>query len=768
MVIIGNEIARYSSSAEQYRLAIAKPIAGLAFDLDGTALDTSHSLPQKIKTITGFQLRAGIPIVVATGRGLGSTDEMVVSQLPPESLKNLYVANYNGCVVTKFEVSTDAQGNKHVSPTTLFEAPLERGDAIFKALVEEAPFKNDLTIQPTDKIKFTSKVRRYGITLVFEDGKLPTREEITAFLHDAGYTKEEVQVLFSGKTYDIISTKGGKNNAIAEVARVCGINAEDIARVGDQGEEGENDHDMLTNGKGFYVGPTLGKATSSMHSVYSPSGERLSGANALTQLLKDVILTPHVTLGESVFNNPSERSQHLDSYANSAKDARERFSNLTASYEAMVLQNNQLVDLETSDVDTPIHSELFNFNGAVKLTQQEFHSLPEGPLREFLLTPSDASDTSPQPRYRYHLHYGNSQMVYCRAEGYYTTMKEASSSGERFTRIMESAQDIFSRYQDITTYIKNKDKLSVGEWKATLAFLDHYKSICLQTFHAFSYLKTMGLLHQSDFTNAWNEQLRQITARGVSSFYNFMDMKKTDFPRPEANNFLLQTMSIVRSTLHSLHGDVAKKGEKAVRGISETDNPYYNRIYAIAAANTISRMDSTSVILAGMHYGGLELPFIVQRELVTKGISAELVAAHYSKYSNKYLPKGISSLSQIIDRQIEVDGKDVFIIDDGVFSGESLYRLGLLFAKEGAIPTLSVQSIGTSRRLGHLMTAGGVNPEFLDSELQESLVRVSPFKSVKKSASFLTEDSFNLVKARVRRQLRAAYGSSTVRVHGKA
>ncbi|HEX7042260.1 MAG TPA: HAD hydrolase family protein, partial [Patescibacteria group bacterium] len=81
---------------DKYYSLLSKPAAGLAFDLDGTALDSSNALPLKLKTVLDVKLRAGVPMIVATGRGIGSTDEMIVSQLSKNSLSNLYIANYNG------------------------------------------------------------------------------------------------------------------------------------------------------------------------------------------------------------------------------------------------------------------------------------------------------------------------------------------------------------------------------------------------------------------------------------------------------------------------------------------------------------------------------------------------------------------------------------------------------------------------------------------------------------------------------------------------
>ena len=68
-----------------------------------------------------------------------------------------------------------------------------------------------------------------------------------------------------------------------------------------------------------------------------------------------------------------------------------------------------------------------------------------------------------------------------------------------------------------------------------------------------------------------------------------------------------------------------------MRGLPEGDNPLFNKLYAIGLARRLQNQNVENLILGGMHFGGLELPWVVAQEMKQINIQQpELLTIHFS------------------------------------------------------------------------------------------------------------------------------------------
>jgi hypothetical protein len=209
---------------------------------------------------------------------------------------------------------------------------------------------------------------------------------------------------------------------------------------------------------------------------------------------------------------------------------------------------------------------------------------------------------------------------------------------------------------------------------------------------------------------------------------------------------------------------------KFIRGIPEANQPLQNAIYARALAKDmyLKKIKLSNVCVVGLHYGGIELPFFLDfflKEIYSSAyVRPQYVSAHYSKYSNSDLRLQANSIVQIIDNKIiSFMDKDVFLLDDGIFSATSMVDVGWLLTLAGSKVHFSAMSITNNRRMGQILDEAGADSDFLEQELANSFIRVSPFLRVCSPQEYHAQKAdhrLNLVKTRARRMLTSNYSTS--------
>jgi len=720
-----------------YLQAIGREYDALAFDLDGTAYNRDGLLDPDVLNIITYNLRCHNPQIIATGRSANYTNESIVDKLPPDAdVRQLFICNYNGAIVRTFDRNPDGT----IKEIILKKVPCPEGQQIFDLMTTSSPWANQFVIdretspwqttRPDGSTQgFASKVRECETTLVLRDPKTgPTREQIVDFITRHGFPPDKVQTTGGYIKYDFTSAAATKESAINTIADLLGIQATDIARVGDSGNFGGNDWEMLQSPSGFSVGARDEKNPDFCHAVVSSSGEILKGLDGYKQLVEDIQYKARIIVPAIAFQDSEEKQRLKEIFRSLGRDARDRFAQLSAEFEERTFQGNQVLNNQEiqrlKEQQEKIKSN-FSFTGAIMVSENEINTLPQSPLSTFINTPST---THP---YRYRITYGPNKTSYCRGEAFYEVSDLVSETGspyDMFQNICATHHDLQNRRDEIDNYVRH-NRLTFAEWKVALAYYDHLKQSSIQIFHAFSFLKTMGLISTDETNSGLNETLRQYARLNSQAYFDLLEMKQPRSSEESSRQLLdyQNAEATISNVLAGLPNEKIKLAKKAIRCMEE-DHPYYNYIFSMSVADRLTKQGLSSIILAGQHFGGAEFPFIIGKLLEDENpnIDIDYLSYQYSRYGMRGL-KGSKHLriESITDRQIPLAGREIVICDDGVFSGKTLYRVGLATTLKGAHVQFATAGIGT-RDVGHMVEAGVIRPDFYQREFARSTIRVTP------------------------------------------
>jgi|GEM_PF-4036569 len=391
----------------------------------------------------------------------------------------------------------------------------------------------------------------------------------------------------------------------------------------------------------------------------------------------------------------------------------------------------------------------FSFIGAITLSGSELEGMAESPLKKFV----DAPSLHYENRYRYRMSYGKETDL--RGEAYYQLFDRKQSPEERINMSIESLGDLVKRLPQIQEYVLTTEKLSTSELKVYLGYLDHLKIELLRFFHAQTHLRAGNKFVQKE-----NQPEQNITEQSLASvteaYYSILDGKSIQKINIEQDKLL--------SECEAVNLEIAKKragGESLdgiMRGLPEGDNPLFNKIYAIGLVKRLKEKGLGNLILAGMHFGGIELPWVIFQEIKYANLEKpEILTVHYSRYTNKKEPQ--QDFWRIVDHLVDTQ-KNILFLDDGVYSGSSLKAV-MDLAKEVGFKNIevSVALLANSRQLGRMLNTGGINPDFVDKMLIDA-IGVSPFFRTKTSEDYLERKSkglFNIVAERVRKMITENY-----------
>lgn len=203
---------------------------GIIFDYDGTLHD-KKSISDKETIIWDKligMLRAGIAIGIATGRGK-SVREEIDKKIPRELLDRIWIAYYNGAVVAK----ADEEGVPDITGKEIPEMFYEIADKIKKIS------GNSLEVE----------IRPYQLTVLDNSISGMSMWEVKELLYE--YTG--FKMVISSHSLDIVPDKYGKRSLIKVWNNNSLVNENEILCIGDSGEEGGNDYELLNDWNGISV-----------------------------------------------------------------------------------------------------------------------------------------------------------------------------------------------------------------------------------------------------------------------------------------------------------------------------------------------------------------------------------------------------------------------------------------------------------------------------------------------------------------------------------
>lgn len=226
----------YEEYARQHLKELeAKEFKGIVFDFDGTIFDKNKNtqLQEEIFNRINELLTHDIKIGIATGRGKSVREELQ-KRIPRSVWKNVVIAYYNGGCLSLLE--DDSQPEKKA-----ISVPKEFLDIIREIKAEKC--LKDLTIEGI------SDQNPFQLTVLWDEhrGTFIQSQIKTVCSRIGG-----IKVFCSSHSMDIIPWTSSKNNILTYWSD-RGYQEDDFLFIGDSGQIGGNDYEMLNRKYGLSV-----------------------------------------------------------------------------------------------------------------------------------------------------------------------------------------------------------------------------------------------------------------------------------------------------------------------------------------------------------------------------------------------------------------------------------------------------------------------------------------------------------------------------------
>ncbi len=274
-------------AADAIRTALRRVYRAVAVDIDGTLTPANDAaLDPEVAGALKSVLRRGVPVILVTGRGDQAAAEAMDALQSPrrdESPGRLHCLFRNGASV--LEPVLGATSDRRYQEQSI-GAPLEAAvwDAV-SALRDQPD-----VVRPERPTAAGCQV--HAVRLEFRDEG--ARDSAYAELCPHLLTSQcVVTTAHYQDTHTINVTLITKNEALTRLAAALGLEPDEVMRVGDQGQAGGNDADLLDAVSGFSV-DRVSNAPDRCHPVVVAGGRIATGANATVILLEGVVLSPPI------------------------------------------------------------------------------------------------------------------------------------------------------------------------------------------------------------------------------------------------------------------------------------------------------------------------------------------------------------------------------------------------------------------------------------------------------------------------------------------
>lgn len=208
---------------------------GVVCDFDGTCCYTARrvdGLDASVLNEFTRLLDGGIRVAFATGRG-DSLQTDLREKLPRQYWPLVFIGYYSGSSAAWLDEDFDA-----AQPDDRFG--LLKSWLIEHCMVSSSP-ANLKVVGGQMSLRLTGKLSKTAIT-----------SAIRYWLEENQYSGW--RVFCSGHSVDVLTEKVGKRNVASKFGHLIGANPEDqILRIGDSGDFGGNDHELLSAGLGLSV-----------------------------------------------------------------------------------------------------------------------------------------------------------------------------------------------------------------------------------------------------------------------------------------------------------------------------------------------------------------------------------------------------------------------------------------------------------------------------------------------------------------------------------
>ncbi|MBK7143347.1 MAG: HAD family phosphatase [bacterium] len=279
----------------------------VAFDIDGTLTKrNSPEIDDKMSEVIAFLLLRGVPVLLISGRGRKSCRVAAESiarktKLSEWYLRRLRCITHNGLIM--LSTPTHSPG-AFLREETVLSDPLAKIDEIHTLLCQSLSSLDLEQIPESTLEPCTGDMDPHSIRIAI-GRSAQQRDEVVKVVKkilkqcDLKLHRPRIQTGSYGKVHSLDISHANKIRALKRYAYEIGVSLDQILRIGDQGQEGGNDYDLLNSFSGFSVSLLSNKPTCCLPILSDDLRTQLFGSKATRTLLERIMLFPRLSISKS-------------------------------------------------------------------------------------------------------------------------------------------------------------------------------------------------------------------------------------------------------------------------------------------------------------------------------------------------------------------------------------------------------------------------------------------------------------------------------------
>jgi HAD superfamily hydrolase (TIGR01484 family) len=744
--------------------AFRRVFRAVAFDIDGTLTKAgSHELEPAAAHAVAALLQRGVHVFLVTGRGEKSTtlaaefirDETRIS---PWYLRRLACVALNGVLF----LAANSRGESFLAEAEKLVPDLPDHTSLIPAL--------EGAVSNWEHVKVERKTHSVRIVV----GSCALLDEVRRALEqvlDPWVKACPDLCLSSGKYGEIHSlslSRSNKRIALESIAKRLGISADLILRIGDQGQEGGNDHELLDSSSGFSVGE-ISLSSHGCFPVFDDSFRTgMRAADATRRVTSQVNLLPSISL-------TSDWTEHnygdLLTFEKLAL-SRSREENFTTTQRLQV-KLRYLIGSSSSPqgLTTQFRQEdIFDpLSGAVRFRDWEFHELPSHlPATQFF---TRQLDTAPNGARAPHLSwsmYTDTGRLLRGPNYYYALSRNSAASLDEYLFFI--ADLIEASEAAIDSLVSEQPTL--GLFKLVLAYADNLRNSFIQLQHL-AFLRDLSRpeLNFTTTSKVYRGLLYPHTAQ------HFRILLNPDWEWRTGLQKYAQALSSIRTVFEKIRSMLLTRSKlegSSIRAWRESDH-FLQNVAAVQLGlhEFLQRGDllQGSAVACGLVYGGTELPAIAAVVGQSRLLKISAAFAQLSIYGSREVGEKVRAgdntyIEEFLLRENRVgivgvataSGMPTVILDDNVTTGATLQLArDLIVVSGGDVVGAIVVGFPGANRSVQMQMDGHVDPDLLFGFVR-GLVSPSPYARLLFPAAgankWIDQTSvFNKARARIERYI---------------
>jgi hydroxymethylpyrimidine pyrophosphatase-like HAD family hydrolase len=756
--------------AQELERTFKRIYRAVAFDIDGTLTASGEDIinPRMAQAV-GRLLQRGIPVILITGRGRGSTKIAARAIKEHSQLSDWYMRRLQ-CVTSNGVLLLHTPND---NPSEMLSLETHLTDRSFDPRTLDSAMHNLKKKYP----EMSVSEELHAIRLVFEsEGTREDAEKRLLKLLGSGRYSSSRYYVSRGeyarlKCLDVCGTN--KQEALDAVAHRLGISSEKILRIGDQGQDGGNDYHLLASSSGFSVG-YVSRSPFQCFPVLDDNLQRqLFGAEATEHLLERVLLFSPLSIPVSQFGQQVRsdlRSFERIALTRSRKERETVTQRIRVRLRYLLGDGEHLFDVHTLDL-----SEIFDDqSGGIKFREWEFDVLPqEHPARRLFNIPNPDTDRTSELHARWCMYTDTGILM--RGPGYYfgqTTpleQRNISSYAKEVKLFLRGAADLLIYLTD--------EEPDLTRFKLVLALQDNLRNMFLILLYAAFYAEE--LKGQGDW-RLTNDIFSRVVLVHTKNHYNFL--LNPDAEWTTAVSEYMQVLDTIIETMPALAQRLYEACQLLTNPADvfkwrECDN-FLQNVAAVQLAFHEFRQrqeirDKEKILAIGLAYGGTELPGIAKAVAEARGFELLCGLAKVSIYGDPAVGEMVRAgehdyvvthlmekpLCILEEGEVSLDKFPVIIMDDNCTTAITLQLARDFLVTLGAdvVGSVVVRFPGINRHVQMAMAGHGFpDPQVLFSFVR-GLVAPSPYSRLVYEGSKRYLDStsiFDKSRERIQRHLK--------------